>query len=76
MIRKKTTHFAILVLLLTSTPWSAAEDVGTLGGVEYGIDDWPENGLGNHRAVVAVEPGRGLVIGVERVTGDTPRSSP
>jgi len=32
----------------------AAQQVQSLGGVSYGTADWPENGLGNHRAVVDV----------------------
>lgn len=50
---------AATVLLPTLFPLLGAETELVLGGVEYGIADWPENGFGNHRAVVEVESGGG-----------------
>jgi len=46
---------SLMGLLLTPAPLLAAATAPALGGVEYGIADWPENGFGNHRAVVEVE---------------------
>ncbi len=44
----------LFALLLLNGTLLASEQEKTLGGVSYGTGDWPENGLGNHRAVVDV----------------------
>ena len=44
----------VLLWLAAQTGLTAAPEQKTLGGVSYGIGDWPANGFGNHRAVVEV----------------------
>ncbi|MHB8971105.1 MAG: glycoside hydrolase domain-containing protein [Pirellulaceae bacterium] len=45
---------AMMAFLLMSGSLAWAQQEETLGGVAYAIGDWPENGFGNHRAVVEV----------------------
>lgn len=42
-----------VTVLATTLLWGQEEQ--TMGGIVYALDSWPENGLGNHRAVVEVE---------------------
>ena len=49
------------LLLLTCRLWSLQEEQ-TMGGITYGLGDWPESGFGNHRAVFNVGPGAGDAV--------------
>ena len=43
-----------MALVPTSGLLVWAQQPQTLGGIEYGMADWPESGFGNHRAIVDV----------------------
>jgi len=47
-------HLTIVGIVLTNVPLVCAQQEQTMGGVTYGMAEWPESGFGNHRAVVDV----------------------
>ena len=66
---------AVMAFLMMGSSLAWAQQEETLGGVSYGIGDWPENGFGNHRAVVEVDVLR-MPCGPEfRGAGTTPNSA-
>ena len=50
-------YLAVLAWVLTNPSLAFAQEEHTLGGVTYGMADWPESGFGNHRALVEVDAG-------------------
>ena len=54
-------YLAAIALVLTNASLGWAQQPQTLGGIEYGMADWPESGFGNHRALVDVAGADGPV---------------
>ena len=54
-------YLVAIALVLTNASFVWARQPQTLGGIEYGMADWPESGFGNHRALVDVAGADGAV---------------